>query len=302
MGTPEFALPSFEALAAVSDLVGVVSQPDKPRGRGLAPLPSPVAAAALARGTPLVRPAKLTEARPVLETWRPDVIVVVAYGKILPRAILELPRLAPINIHASLLPRHRGAAPIAAAILAGDVETGITVMRMSEAMDAGDVLAQLPLAIEPEDTAASLGRRLALLGGRALTEALAELRGRGLVPTPQDPSRVTYAPRLTKEEGRIRWSEPAATIARKVRAYAPWPSAFTMLGGRTVKILRARVAGTGAAGVAPGTVTAVGDAIAVATGDAALELLELQAEGRKPLAARAFAAGARVAAGVRFDD
>ena len=360
MGTPAFALPSLEALAAATDLVGVVSQPDKPQGRGLAPLASPVARAAAARGIPLIRPAKLRdpEALAALAAWRPDLVVVAAYGKILPRVILELPALAPINVHASLLPRHRGAAPIAAAILAGDSVTGITIMLMSEGMDAGDILLQRPLAIEPDDTTATLGTRLAALGGRALAEALVLLSGPGLTPVAQDPALVTYAPRLTKDDGRIHWREPAVTIERKARAFTPWPSAFTALGGRTVKILRARVApgaggagpvgdagpasgadrastaggggaaagsagSTGAAaaaggtggeggvasvpaasplGTTPGTIVALGESIRVATGTGMIDLLTLQMEGRKPLAAPAFVSGARLVAGARFDD
>ena len=314
MGTPAFALPSLEALAAATDLAGIVSQPDKPQGRGLAPLASPVARAAAARRIPLLCPARLRdpEALAALAAWRPDLIVVTAYGKILPRVILELPALAPINVHASLLPRHRGAAPIAAAILAGDSVTGVTIMLMSEGMDAGDILLQRPLAIEPDDTTATLSARLAALGGRALAEALALLSGPGLTPVAQDPARVTYAPRLTKDDGRIDWREPAVTIERKARAFTPWPSAFTTLGGRTVKILRTRVAtdaggpasvpAASPPGAAPGTIVALGESIRVATGTGMIDLLALQMEGRKPLAAPAFVSGARLVAGARFDD
>ncbi len=175
-----------------------------------------------------------------MRAWQPDVLVVAAYGKILPPSILALPRLAPINVHASLLPRHRGAAPIAAAILAGDDETGVTIMLMSEGMDEGDVLLQSAVPIAPDDTTATLTERLAVLGGATLVDALARLRSEGLAATPQDSGRATYAPRIAKEEGRIRWNEPAAAIARRVRAFTPWPSAFAVLGGQTVKILDAR--------------------------------------------------------------
>jgi methionyl-tRNA formyltransferase len=313
MGTPAFALPSVEALAAATDLVGVVSQPDKPRDRGMAPLASPVARAATAHGIPLARLSRLRdpEALATLAAWRPDLIVVAAYGKILPRAILELPALAPINVHASLLPRHRGAAPIAAAILAGDTLTGVTIMLMSEEMDAGDILLQHPLAIEPQDTTATLEARLAALGGRALADALALLRGHGLTPVAQDPALATYAPRLAKDDGRIRWSEPATTIERKVRAFTPWPSAFTALGGQMVKILRARVVADGGrapaggaaqSGAVPGTIAALGETIRVATGAGMIDLLTVQREGRKALAAPAFVSGARLVVGTRFDD
>jgi len=327
MGTPEFAVPSLEALAGATELVGVVSQPDKPQGRGLAPAPSPVARDAIARRVPLIRPATLrdTETLRVIAGWRPDLIVVAAYGKILPRAVLELPALAAINVHASLLPRHRGASPIAASILAGDATTGVTIMAMTEAMDAGDILLQRAVEIGSEETTATLTKRLAALGASALAEALDRLRGAGLVAVAQDPALVSYASRLSKEDGRVRWSEPATTIERKVRAFNPWPSAFTALGGRAVKILRARLApdapeterrGHGAlvaapgaepqtpaaTGFEPGTVVAVGEQVRVATGTGAIDLLSLQMEGRKPLPARAFATGARLTVGARFDD
>ena len=305
MGTPQFAVPSLEALAGCTELVGVVSQPDKPRGRGLAPAPSPVAAVASARGLPLIRPARVRDpdVLATLESWRPDVLVVAAYGRILPPTLLALPTLAPINVHASLLPRHRGAAPIAAAILAGDPVTGITIMLMSEEMDAGDILLQQTVAIEPDDTTGTLTARLAVAGGRALAAACARLRTDGLDPRPQDPATVTYAPRLTKEDGRIRWGEPAVVIARKVRAFSPWPSAFATLAGRTLKVLRARVASVVLANdVAPGTVVALGDEIRVATGGGALDVVTVQAEGKRALDARAFIAGARLAVGARLDD
>jgi methionyl-tRNA formyltransferase len=305
MGTPEFALPSLEALAACTELVGVVSQPDKPRGRGLAPTPSPVAALALARGVALIRPARVRDPAvlAMLDSWRPDVLVVAAYGRILPPNVLALPTLAPINVHASLLPRHRGAAPIAAALLAGDTTTGITIMLMSEEMDAGDILLQQTVAIVPEDTTGSLTARLAATGGIALRDACVRLRGDGLEPRAQDAAAVTYAPRLTKGDGRIRWSEPAIVIERKVRAFTPWPSAFTTLAGRTLKLLRARVAATHPpANVAPGTIIALGDGIRVATGDGAIDVLTVQAEGKRALDARPFVAGARLTVGARLDD
>ena len=303
MGTPEFAVASLEALAACSELVGVVSQPDKPRGRGLASVPSPVAATTLARGVPLIRPATLRDpgVLATLEGWRPDVLVVAAYGRILPQAMLALPTVAPINVHASLLPRHRGAGPIAAALLAGDDRTGITIMLMAEGLDTGDVLLQQALDILPDDTTGTLTERLAVLGGVALTAAVRRLRDGGLVPAPQDPTAVTYASRLSKADGRIRWDEPAVLIERKVRAFTPWPSAFTIVDGRVLKVLRARVASPEVPTAQPGTVVALGDAIRVATGEGVLDLLVVQAEGKRPLEARAFVAGARLVPGTRFD-
>lgn len=301
MGTPAFAVPSLRALARATTLVGVVSQPDRPRGRGLASQPSPVSAVALDLGVPLLRPASVKdpETQRALGAWLPDVLVVAAYGKILPRTLLDLPTLAPVNVHASLLPRHRGAAPIAAAIRAGDAETGVSIMLMSEAMDAGDVLLQRAIPITAEHTTESLTADLAALGATALTEALAELRASGLTATPQDLDLVTYASKLEKDDGRIDWAADAAAIERTIRAFAPWPSAFTTLEGRTVKILAARVVDAQVAGP-PGSLEVRGDALRVATGGAALELVTVQAEGRKAMPAAAFAAGARLAPGARF--
>ena len=227
-------------------------------------------------------------------------MVVAAYGKILPPALLALPTLAPVNVHASLLPRHRGAAPIAAAIRAGDDRTGVTIMLMSEAMDAGDMLLQRPLAIGAGDTTASLTTALADLGAAALLDALAALRTTGLHPEPQDLTRVTYAPRLVKDDGRIDWTGDAASVERMVRAFTPWPSAFTTLDGRTVKILAARIADPDGSDAAPGTVRLHGDELHVETGRGVLAVTRLQAEGKKAMAAAAFAAGARLGAAARF--
>ena len=304
MGTPAFAVPSLEALAGCSELVGVVSRPDKPRGRGMAFEASPVAAAALARDVPLIRPATLrdVDALATLASWEPDVLVVAAYGRILPASLLALPTVAPINVHASLLPRHRGAGPIAAALLAGDTTTGISIMLMAEELDAGDVLLQRTLDILPDDTTGSLTERLAALGGVALRDAMRQLGSGGLAPVAQDPAAVTYAPRLAKADGRIAWREPAELIARKVRAFAPWPSAFTLLDGRVLKVLSARAGDGGApAGAAPGTIVALDETIRVATGAGTLDLLAVQAEGKRALAAKAFVAGARLVVGARFN-
>ena len=303
MGTPAFAVPSVRAVAAATTLVGVVSQPDRPRGRGLHAQPSPVSAVALDLGVSLLRPpsVRAAETQAAIAAWRPDLMVVAAYGKILPRALLDLPTLAPLNVHASLLPRHRGAAPVAAAIRAGDDETGVSIMLMSEGLDEGDVLWQRPLRIGDDDTTETLTTALAELGAVALAETIARLRGPGVTPIPQDAARATYAPRLAKEDGRIDWSAPAATIARSVRAYAPWPSAFTTLAGRTVKILAARVAEAIAGTPAWGTIVVAGGSVRVATGAGALVLVTVQAEGKKAMPADAFAAGARLGAGARFE-
>jgi methionyl-tRNA formyltransferase len=302
MGTPAFAVPSLRALAAATTLVGVVSQPDRPRGRGLASQPSPVSAAALALGVPLLRPesVRTPDTRDAIARWQPDLLVVAAYGKILPGALLALPTLAPINVHASLLPRHRGASPIAASILAGDAETGVTIMMINEAMDAGDMLLHRVRPIAADDTTESLTIALADLGASALSESIARIRDVGLVPTPQDPTAVTHAPRLTKEDGRIDWRNAAVVIDRAVRAFTPWPSAFTTLDGRVLKILAARVATTDLA-AAPGSIRVVGGAVLVATGAGTLELVTVQAEGRKALGASTFAAGARLGSDRQFE-
>ncbi len=303
MGTPAFAVPSLRALASATTLVGVVSQPDRPRGRGLASQPSPVAAAAGALEVPLLRPTSVRtpETFEALSQWKPDLLVVAAYGKILPPALLELPTLAPINVHASLLPRYRGAGPIAASILAGDAETGVTIMLMSEAMDAGDMLLQRALAIGADDTTETLTTALAALGASALGDALAALRSAGLTAEPQDLALVTYAPRLSKDDGRIDWRRDAAAIERMIRAFSPWPSAFTTFAGRTVKMLTAEVVPAAPTSSTPGTITSEGGRFLVATGSGALAITTLQPEGRKAMPASAFAAGARLGSDARFE-
>ncbi|MEO6028420.1 MAG: methionyl-tRNA formyltransferase [Candidatus Binatia bacterium] len=303
MGTPAFAVSSLRALASATTLVGVVSQPDRPRGRGLASQPSPVAAAAGALGAPLLRPASVRtpETFEALSQWKPDLLVVAAYGKILPPALLDLPTLAPINVHASLLPRYRGAGPIAASILAGDAATGVTIMLMSEAMDAGDMLLQRTLAIGADDTTETLTTALAELGASALVDALTALRRDGLTAEPQDLARVTYAPRLAKDDGRIDWQRDAAAIERMIRAFSPWPSAFTTLAGRTVKMLTAAVVHDATPRGTPGAITMEGGRFLVATGAGMLAITTLQPEGRKAMAASAFAAGARLASDARFE-
>lgn len=303
MGTPAFAVPSLRALASATTLVGIVSQPDRPRGRGLASQPSPVAAVAGALGAPLLRPASVRtpETFEALSQWKPDLLVVAAYGKILPPALLELPTLAPINVHASLLPRYRGAGPIAASILAGDTETGVTIMLMSEAMDAGDMLLQRTLAIGVDHTTETLTTALAELGATALLDALTALRRDGLTAEPQDLARVTYAPRLAKDDGRIEWQRDAAAIERMIRAFSPWPSAFTTLAGRTMKMLTAEVVRDATPRGTPGTITIESGRFLVATGAGVLAITTLQPEGRKAMPASAFTAGARLGSDARFE-
>lgn len=303
MGTPEFAVPSLEVLLdRPGELVCVYTQPDRPSGRGLAVVASPVKERARAAGIEVRQPPTLKDDA-VFEAFRAldlDLCVVAAYGRILPARYLEAPRLGCINVHASLLPKYRGAAPIQWALLRGEPETGITLMQMDAGMDTGDILLQRSTPIEPDDTAATLEARLARIGAELLREGL-EALARGPLPrTPQDASRATLAPMLRKEDGRIDWSRPAAELARLVRAMNPWPSAHTTHAGRLLKIHRAQAVPS-AQVAAPGTVTAVertgGGRLEVAAGEGALRLLELQAEGRKRMPVGEFLAGSRIAAG-----
>ena len=232
-GTPEFAVPSLRALLAGRDpVIGVVCQPDKPAGRGQQLTVPPVKRAALRAGLAVFQPEKLRapETLETLASWAPDLIVVAAYGKILPKHVLELPRLGCINVHASLLPKYRGAAPIQWAILRGEERTGITIMCMNERMDAGDILLQQEIDIGPQETYGELQARLAEVGARALMETIARLHAGTLMPQPQREDEMTLAPMIKKEDGRIDWTQPAVHIARMVRAFNPWPSAFTSSG------------------------------------------------------------------------
>ncbi len=300
MGTPAFACPILEALLARSDpVVGVVCQPDRPRGRGLDVSAPEVKRLALQLGVPVLQPERIRDATflDALRALAPDLIVVAAYGKILPRAVLDLPPRGCVNVHASLLPRHRGAAPVVWTILAGDATTGVTIMAMNEEMDAGDILLQRETPVRPDNTGGSLLERLAALGASAIGQAIDGLHAGTIRPTPQPAAGVTFAPRIEREHCRMDWTRPAVEIERQVRALAPTPSAFTSLAGRLLKIHRAEVDRAAAAGE-PGRVVAVGPAgIVVATGSGALRLLELQLEGRRRLAAAQFLAGHPIAPG-----
>jgi len=300
MGTPAFACPTLEALLARPDpVVGVFCQPDRPRGRGLAVVAPEVKQLAVAHGVPVWQPERLREpaAQDALRELRPDLIVVAAYGKLLPRSVLDLPAHGCINVHASLLPRWRGAAPIQWAILAGDAVTGVTIMAMAEEMDAGDVLLTRETPIAPDDTTGTLTPRLAALGAQALVAAVDALQAGALRPTPQPADGVTFAPRIEREQGRLDWQRPADELARRVRAFAPAPGAFTTVGGRTLKVFVATAEPATLPG-APGTVVeASPTGILVATGAGALRLHEVQIEGRRRVAAGAFLAGHQLPAG-----
>lgn len=297
-GTPEFAVPSLRVLLAGSDpVVAVVCQPDKPAGRGQHLTAPPVKQVAREAGVTVLQPEKLRtpDFAETLRPLAPDLIVVAAYGKILPRSLLELPRYGCINVHASLLPQYRGAAPIQWAIVRGEVRTGVTIMQMNERMDAGDILLQRETAIGADETYGELQTRLAQLGAEALHDALTQLHTGSLPKRPQRESQMTLAPMIKKEDGRIDWTQPAAHIARVVRAFNPWPSAFTYLDGKLLKVHQAHP--IAAAAVPPGTVTKTGDGIAVATGQGTLVLTELQLEGRKRLHATDFARGGAIKVG-----
>lgn len=288
LGTPEFAVPSLEAVLAVGDVVAVVTRSDKPQGRGLRVTPPPVAVVATQYALNVLQPATLRDpdflAR--LRRLEPDLIAVVAYGRILPPEVLAVAPMGGINLHPSLLPRYRGAAPIPRAIAAGDTETGVTVLHMSEDLDAGDIILQRRVPIRVDDTSATLEPRLAREGAALLVEALGLLESNRAPRQPQDPSRVTLAPRLTQEEALIRWNNSAGTIANLVRAFDPWPVAYTLRDGAPLKIWRAVARPIGGPGP-PGTVLeAERDRLVVVAGDGAVELLEVQpASGRRMPAA-----------------
>jgi methionyl-tRNA formyltransferase len=302
LGTPEFAVPCAAALLeAGHDLRAVVTQPDRPSGRGHRVQMPPMKRFALERRIPVIQPSTLRDPAVLdrLRSFEPDLLVVAAYGKILPPPMLSLAPRGAINVHASLLPKYRGAAPIERCLLAGDPVTGVTILQMNERMDAGDILLQREEAVRSDDTAASLRERLARLGAETLVEALGQLERGELRPRPQRDEEATYAPMLRKEEGRIDWTKSAVEIERAVRAFQPWPTAWTGLRGRRLAVFRARPTASGEG--PPGTVLEVGDdAIRVATGAGTLELLEVQLEGRRRMPARQFAVGRLVAPGERL--
>lgn len=308
-GTPEFARAALERLhAAGFTLPLVLTQPDRPAGRGMKLQPSPVKQFAQAQGIPVAQPRSLrldgkfpedaAAARAALLEARPDVMVVAAYGLILPQWVLDLPRLGCLNIHASLLPRWRGAAPIHRAIEAGDAETGVTIMQMDAGLDTGAMLLAERVAIAPEDTTASLHDKLAALGARLVVEALELAACGGLQPVAQPAEGVTYAHKIEKAEAAIDWSQPADAIERRIRAFDPFPGASAQIHGETVKLWRARAVMQGRGSAAPGTVVALDPhGIGVACGAGRLEITELQRPGGKRLAAADFLRGFPLAPG-----
>lgn len=307
MGTAELACASLEALAKSPEfnVVAVVTQPDKPKGRELKLQPSAVKALALQLNIPVLQPikARAEEFVAKLRELNPDLIVVVAYGQILPQTILDVPRLGCLNVHTSLLPKHRGAAPIQWAILDGEKETGVTIMQMDAGLDTGDILAQTQTPILPNDNSQTLHDRLAKLGAELLLETIPGVAAGSILPRKQSEEGSSYARKISKEDGKLDWNEPAEKLWNKIRAFTPWPGAFTFHNidgnARLLKIWEAEV--TGNLSGEPGTILqADKHGIVVACGENALRILVLQREGGKRLSAREFLAGCRINAGEKF--
>ena len=288
-GTPEFAVPCLRAAASKGEVVAVYTQPDRPAGRGRGLTPSPVKLEAVQRGIPVVQPENFrsAESKAALRALKPDVMIVVAYGLILPQSVLDIPEHGCWNVHASLLPRWRGAAPIQRAIEAGDTRTGVCLMQMEKGLDTGPVLLAQALDIGPEETGGQLHNRLSELGARVLSDALGLLRATiQLPPHPQPAEGVTYAHKLDKAEAKLDWSQPAAVLANKVRAFNPWPIAEAQLAGERVRVHAARALDE-THDAAPGSVLRAGrDGIDIACGNGVLRLQTLQRDGGKPISAQ----------------
>ncbi len=303
-GTPEFAVPSLRALLGEGfEVPVVVTQPDRPQGRSRShSIPPPVKQAALAEGLPVLQPERpeTPQFLEALRSYAPDVGVVVAYGHILKPELLALPRLGMLNVHASLLPQLRGADPIRHAILQGLSETGVSIMQMDAGLDTGPVLLRVPTAVAPDETAGELAARLAELGALALLEALASIASGSARPEPQDPSRATYAPKISRELARLDWSRGTEHLARVVRAMDPRPGAWSTLRGREVKLFGPQRADPPEPGTPPGLVLQTEPALVIATGDGALQFLDVQPAGRPRMAAQAWVRGRGVTRGERL--
>jgi methionyl-tRNA formyltransferase len=293
-GSGEIAIPAFRRLIADGPRpLALVTQPDKPAGRHRDLTPPPIKRVALEAGIPVLQPESVRDEASLgeLRALAPDVIVVMAYGQILPKALIAIPRLACINLHASLLPRHRGASCLQAAIDEGDTETGVTVMHVVPKLDAGDIIHLLATPIAAEETGGSLHDRMADVAAEALAQALPGILDGTATRTPQDGDKSTYAPKLDREHGRIDWTWGAGRLARRIRAYEPWPGTWTTFDGKRVKIFPARI-GEGAAG-RPGTLSVVDGEVCVACGDGVLVLGEVQPDGSRRMAARDWVKGLR---------
>jgi len=308
MGTPEFAVPSLARLREDGhSIAAVFTQPDKPAGRGKHLQAPPVKLFALERGIAVYQPARIKaneEVRAIFEAVAPDACVVAAYGKILPEWLLGIPRLGSINVHASLLPKYRGAAPINWAIANGERETGVTIMQMDAGMDTGSMLARRAIAIGDEETATELSARLAALGAEVLSETLPMIERARIEPEPQDEREATYAPILKREDGLVDWRMSAREIANRVRAFQPWPGTYTWFRGARLTIWRAREVEINSEKIEPGTITSIDDSgITVAcAGSTSLRVEELQAEGKRRMSARDFVNGMRISAGELIAD
>jgi methionyl-tRNA formyltransferase len=306
MGTPLFAVPSLEAVAALPDveIIQVITQPDRPAGRGQTLQPSPVKAKALELGLPVWTPENLKKPEDVekLRQLAPDLMVVVAYGEILRQRVLDIPPLGTLNVHGSLLPRHRGASPIVGALLAGESETGVTIMVLDAGMDTGDMLTRRAIPILPHHTTGTLTPLMAQLGADLLAETIPQWVAGTLTPEPQNHSEATATRLIQKEDGDINWNEPAVTIERKIRAYAPWPGTYTSWNGELFKILGGvAVQFEGEMQQPPaGTVERHGDVIAVSTGEGWLVLQQVQTAGKKPMDILIFVNGHKAFIGSRL--
>jgi len=303
-GTPQFAVPTLEKLVAEKFTIQlVITNPDEPRGRGHKVQPSPVKESALKHGLSLFQPAKVKtdETREYLSQYHPDAMVIVAYGHIVPQWMIDLPPLGCINLHASILPKYRGAAPINWAIIRGEKETGVTTMKIDAGMDTGDMLLERREPIRDDDTTETLGERLGVTGADLMVETLRKLERGEIAPRPQNHDLATLAPRLKKEDGAIDWALTAEEIERRVRGLSPWPGAYTSFRGKRLHIWRAEAAVAEGSVAVPGTISTEGKRLAVACG-AGTELLlhEVQMEGRKRIPARDFVNGARVESGEKL--
>lgn len=290
MGTPDFAVPTLRLLIDRFDVIGVVTQPDRPAGRGGEMRLSPVKQVALDADIPVFQPEKIRQPDAIehLRDWPADVYVVAAFGQILPQALLDIPPLGSLNVHASLLPRWRGAAPIQAAILAGDAQTGITIMKMDVGLDTGPMLSQSAIPIQPLETGESLHQRLAQLGAELLAATLPGYLSGAIEPRPQPEAGVTHAPQISKTQGRIDWQNPADAIERQVRAFYPWPGAYTTWEDKTLKIHSATIS---AGELEPGSVAGQGERVMVGTGDGVLCPTRVQLAGRKAVSIDDFVRG-----------
>ena len=295
LGTPAFAVPTLERMVSAGhEVLEVVTQPDRPRGRGQHPAAPPVKETALQLGLPVYQPERVRRPEAVerLRALSPEAMVVVGYGQIIPQTVIDIPPLGILNVHASLLPKYRGAGPVQWAIVRGETRTGVTIMRIDAGLDTGDMLSKVETEIGPEENAMEVGRRLSAMGADLLVETLAALAAGKIVPEKQDDSQATHAPLLKKEDGLIDWSRPAAEIHNRIRGLQPWPGAYTNFRGQTLHIWKAKLAGA-VPDRPPGSILSV-KPLVVACGSLTLEVLELQLEGRKRLAAAEFANGQRL--------